>query len=301
MVQTLNTGSVLSEGGLISAPAKSAASWPGIFAGAFVAVAISIVLLALGSGFGFASVSPWADHGVTATTFAVTTAIWLLVTQWVSSGIGGYIAGRLRTKWVGTHTHEVFFRDTAHGLVTWAVATVVVAALAASSVFTAVGGGARAAADAVGMGAAGLGAPGASMHGGPRGMGPANASDYGLDKLFRSEGAARGARDENGMRAEALHIVGSAATTGTVTDEDRAYLASLVAGRAGISQADAQKRVDDFIAAANAAEAKAKAAADSARKAAAEASIYLALSLLIGAFIASVAAALGGRQRDEHV
>src|SRR3981189_3715567 len=94
----------------------SAVSWPAIVAGAFVAASVSLVLFALGSGLGFASISPWPGHGVSATTFAVTTAIWLIVMQWVSSGFGGYITGRLRTRWIGTHTHEVFFRDTGHGV-----------------------------------------------------------------------------------------------------------------------------------------------------------------------------------------
>ena len=98
------------------ARARSAASWPAIIAGAFVAASISLVLFVLGSGLGFAEISPWPGHGATATTFAVTTAIWLIVMQWVSSAAGGYITGRLRTRWHGTHTHEVFFRDTAHGL-----------------------------------------------------------------------------------------------------------------------------------------------------------------------------------------
>src|ERR1700678_982785 len=117
-----------------ASPSTSAASWPAIIAGAFVAAAVSLVLLALGSGLGFASISPWPGKGVTGTTFAVTTAIWLILTQWVAAGLGGYLAGRLRTRWIGTHTHEVFFRDTAHGLITWAVASVVVAATIASSI-----------------------------------------------------------------------------------------------------------------------------------------------------------------------
>ena len=99
-----------------------------------------MVLLAFGSGLGFAMVSPWPGHGASATGFAVNAAIWLIVSQWLSAALGGYIAGRLRTKWVGTHTHEVFFRDTAHGLVTWSVATVIVAALLAGSVTAGVGG-----------------------------------------------------------------------------------------------------------------------------------------------------------------
>jgi len=122
-------------------------SWPAIFAGAFAAAASSLVLVALGSGFGMASVSPWPNSGVSATTFTVMTAIWLIVVQWLASGLGGYVAGRLRTKWANTHTHEVFFRDTAHGFITWAVATVLVVAVLTSAAATAITGGVHAAAN----------------------------------------------------------------------------------------------------------------------------------------------------------
>ena len=111
---------------------SSAVSWAAIFAGAFVAAAISLVLVLLGSGLGLASMSPWHHTQVSAGTFTAMTAIWLIVVQWISSGMGAFLTGRLRTKWVGTHTHEVFFRDTAHGLITWAVATVFVTAVFAS-------------------------------------------------------------------------------------------------------------------------------------------------------------------------
>jgi len=126
--------------------AVSAVSWPAIFAGAFVAAASSLVLVALGSGFGLASVSPWPNSGVSATTFTVMTAIWLIVVQWLASGLGGYVAGRLRTKWATTHTHEVFFRDTAHGFITWAVATVLVVLVLTSAAASAVSSGVDAAA-----------------------------------------------------------------------------------------------------------------------------------------------------------
>jgi hypothetical protein len=205
---------------------KSTVSWPAIIAGAFVAIGASLILLLLGSGLGFASISPWADRGISATTFAVTGAIWLIVTQWVSAGLGGYIAGRLRTRWHGTHTHEIFFRDTAHGLVTWAVATVVVAALAGVSVHSTMAAGAHA-----------VSAPAPA---------PADTPD------------------------------------------------------SASSSPDAQRRVEDWLSKGMEAEANAKVEVDAARKAAAEASIYTALALLIGAFIASVSAALGGRLRDEH-
>jgi len=217
--------------------AVSAVSWPAIFAGAFVAAAFSLVLVALGSGFGLASVSPWPDTGASATTFTVMTAIWLIVVQWLASGLGGYVAGRMRTKWANTHTHEVFFRDTAHGLITWAVGTILVAGFLASAVGSAISGGVHAAA-AVGAGAA-------------------------------AGGGAAGA-------------------------------ATAAAQGAGVSAEEAQKRVDVAIAQAKAADLEARQVADKVRKTAAETSIFTALSMLVGAFIACVAAALGGQRRDLH-
>jgi hypothetical protein len=251
-----------------------------------------LVLFALGSGLGFASISPWPGHGVTAKAFAVTTAIWLVVMQWVSSGFGGYITGRLRTRWIGTHTHEVFFRDTAHGLVMWAVATVLVAATLATSLFSAIGSGAHAVSGAA-SGVASAVAP-ANAYG-------ADKLSYGLDKLFRGAGPPGTGQASIDPRVEAAHIVANAWSTGAVSDADRSYLAELVATRTGVSPSDARTRVDDFVASVLDAETKAKADADAARKTAAQAAMYTALSMLVGAFIASVSAALGGRLRDEHL
>jgi hypothetical protein len=275
-----------------SLQSNAAVSWPAIVAGAFVAVGVSLILFALGSGLGFASISPWANHGVSATTFTVTAAIWLVVTQWVSAGFGGYIAGRLRVRWVATHVHEVFFRDTAHGLITWAVATVLIAASVTASMASLLGGGVHAVADAGTQGAA------AALS---SNMLPPSGG-YGVDKLFRSPSSGETARGGGSdPRVEAAHIIANAISTGSIPDTDRAYLATLVVERTGVSQTEAQRRVEDFISAVMEAEAKVKAEADRARKAAAEASVYLALSLLVGAFIACVAAALGGRLRDEHL
>ena len=301
---------------------KSAASWPAIFAGAFVAVSVSLVLIALGSGLGFASISPWPGHGVSATAFTVTAAIWLIVTQWFSAALGGYIAGRLRTKWVGTHTHEVFFRDTAHGFVTWSVATVFIAAVLAGSIPSMVGGGLHALGGAASAGARMGGPPGGpgEMPGGSGtepGMmpgGPPAALTYDIDKLFRpGPGGATGSAPQTGApgpgnvdtdsdpRVEAVYIAFHAMSSGEVSAADRSYLAERVAAQTGISPTDAQTRVNAFVSDIQTAETKAKTAADKARKAAAEASIYLALSMLVGAFIASISAALGGRLRDEHI
>jgi hypothetical protein len=276
----------------------SAVSWPAIFGGAFVAAASSLVLVALGSGFGLASVSPWRGVGASATAFAWMTAAWLIVTQWLSSGLGGYVAGRLRTKWANTHTHEVFFRDTAHGFITWAVGTILVAGFLASAVTSAISGGVHAAAT-VASGAA-LGATTAAATQGP-GTAAAGSTlaTYDMDLLFRTSQSSNGTTTTD-ARAEAARILTNGVTSGDVPTTDRAYLAELVAARTGISSEDAQRRVDAAIAQAKAADVKARQAADAARKAAAETSIFTALSMLVGAFIACIAAALGGQRRDLH-
>jgi hypothetical protein len=267
----------------------SAVSWSAIIVGAVVAAASSLLLLALGSGLGFASVSPWQGEGASATTFTVITAIWLIVVQWVSSGVGGYLTGRLRTKWVNVHTHEVFFRDTAHGFATWAVATVITAIVVASAAAALVGAGVNAAATAASGAAHGAASAAASQ-----------VSAYDVDSLFRSTQASA-ANANSDPRPEATQILSKALMSGSLDAGDRTYLAQTIAARTGISQQDAETRVDQAMARVKDAEVKARQAADKARKAAAQASIYTALSMLIGAFIASAAAALGGRLRDEHV
>jgi hypothetical protein len=258
--------------------ARSAVSWGAIIAGAVVAAAVSLILLALASGLGLAAVSPWPSSGASLKTFSVVTAIAIIVVQWLASCVGGYITGRLRTKWTGTHTHEVFFRDTAHGFIAWALSTVVVVGLLASAVANLAQGAGSAAASTVGT-----------------------VSPYYVDMLFRPEHPDSNTPASTAdARAEATQILARVLSTGDMPANDRAYLAQSVAARTGLSESDAQKRVDDTISQVQAAETKAREAADAARKASSAASIFTALSMVIGAFIASVSAALGGRLRDEH-
>lgn len=268
--------------------AEPVASWGAILAGAAVALGTSSILFVIGSGLGFAAISPWPHQSVSAVTFTITGAIWLILTQWLSATLGGYIAGRLRQRWLATHAHEVFFRDTAHGLVAWAVATVVIAAVAAGSVRSLEGH------EGDSMTAVAMNAE----------------VQYQVDRLFRvppaagEPGAGRNSLNDtsslNAASTGAEHIALAAMATGAMSDEDRQYLAASVAAVGGIAPEAAGKRVDSFIAALNEAQAKFKAAADRARQLAAEAAIYTGLAMLIGAFCASVAAALGGRLRDEH-
>jgi len=270
----------------------SAVSWAAIICGAFVIAAVTMLLLALGSGLSLSSVSPWPGSGVSATSFTVITAIWLIVVQWLSAGLGGYVTGRLRTHWAGVHAHEVFFRDTAHGLLAWAVASVIGFGLLASAASAVVGGGAKAAGNLASSAASGA-AQSAGSSGG--------VDDYFVDQLFRSGSNGSGnAQSGQDPRAEATRILAMGIQNGSVSDGDKTYLAQLVAARTGISQDDASKRVDALIAQEQAAQQKAKAAADQARKAAASLSFYTFFSMLIGAFIASAAGALGGRSRDMY-
>lgn len=111
-------------------PGGKAVDWSAIWGGTVAAIAVTLLLLALGAGFGLAAASPWPGVGVQATTFSIGAGIWLIVMQWVSSAIGGYLAGRMRTRWHGLHSDETFFRDTAQGLITWSVATIIVAVVA---------------------------------------------------------------------------------------------------------------------------------------------------------------------------
>jgi hypothetical protein len=118
---------VLYPAGTTTESKGSAISWSAVTAGTVAAIALTLTLLTLGSAFGLGSVSPWPGVGAKPTNFTIGAGIWLVVTQWLSAAMGGYLAGRLRVRWHGLHTDEVMFRDTAHGLLTWATATVIMA------------------------------------------------------------------------------------------------------------------------------------------------------------------------------
>jgi hypothetical protein len=276
----------------------SGVSWPSVVGGAFAAAALTLILLALGSGFGLASVSPWSNAGTSATTFTIMTAIWLIITQWLASGVGGYLTGRLRTKWVGLHTHEVFFRDTANGFLTWAIVSVIGAAFLASAASSVVTGAATMAAG-VATGAAAGASQAATQAATRPGASVADPTAYFVDSLYRTEHPSSTVSDGD-VRPQSTRILLNGMTNGDVPTTDKSYLAQLVSARTGLSQADADKRVDEVIAQEKAAEFKARQIADAARKAASYLSIFTGLSMLIGAFIACAAAALGGQQRDEH-
>lgn len=269
----------------------SAISWAAIIGGAFAIAAISLILLALGAGLGFASVSPWANSGASATTFTVAAAIWLLVVQWLSAAFGGYLTGRLRTKWVSVPSDEVYFRDTAHGFLAWAVAAVITAAVLASATSSLIGGAARLA----GSAAATQGTTAASN---PSVSPALDPTAYFVNELFRSDHPNVNANTQP-ARAEATPIIARGLSEGGMPAGDKTYLVQLVAAHTGLSQPDAAKRVDDVDAQVKDAWVKTHEAADRARKAASYLSFFTAFSMVVGAFIAAVTATVAGHRRDE--
>ena len=279
----------------------SAVNWGAIIAGAFAASTLTFFLMLVGSGLGLTMVSPWSNESASITTFAVSTAIWLVIVQWLSSGLGGYLTGRLRTKWVGVHTDETFFRDTAHGFLAWALATLVVVGVLGSALTAVVGTGVQAA-STVASGAAMGASAGATANAGT--SGGSDVTSYFVDELFRPTDptrlAAPGAEGDATAAAQASRILVTSAAAGEVSADDKAYLGQLVSARTGLSQPDATARVDAVLAKIEQAKVAAQEAADTARKAGATFALVGALSLIIGAFIASAAAALGGKQRDDE-
>lgn len=255
---------------------SSGVSWGAVIGGAFVAAALYFILLALGAGFGLSSVSPWSGAGLTAPAVGAIAIAWLIIIQIIASAFGGYLTGRLRTKWTLVHSDEVFFRDTANGFLAWAVALVVSVAFLASAATSMAGSSAQVRAS--------------SANGTENAF--ADPNMYFADALFRS-GRAGTDTGDTAVKTEAERILIRGLKDKQMAGADQSYLATLVAARTGISPSDAETRVSDVMT-------QARQTEDAVRKATADLLLWLFLSLLIGAFTASVAATIGGSQRD-HV
>lgn len=295
----------------------SAVSWGAIFAGAAAAASLALMLLMLGAGLGLTSISPWENQGLAAGTVGIAAIAWLTFTQIVASGMGGYLAGRLRTKWVDTHTNEIYFRDTAHGFLTWAVALLVSAVLLTTTISSLIGGSAK----VIGSVAGGATATAVNNAGEGSSMLSKSSMEYFTRSLFRASGSTpAGNSNASGndvmamnqpvppkaespaQLAEVTGIFANSIYSGALPKDDLTYVAQLVSQNTGISQQEAEQRVQAVYdkAQANLKEAKDKAqqAADAARKTTSYVTLWSFISLLIGAFVASLCATYGGRQRD---
>ena len=256
-------------------PAVPGVSWAAVIAGAVASLALTLVLLSFGAGMGFAVASPWGHSGVSATTFKIGTGLYFIVMAMISSAVGGYLAGRLRTKWIGVQTTEVYFRDTAHGFLAWAAASVLGAVLLVSPASSLIGGTLSGATQTAANSA------------------QTSPMDGYVDTLLRPDNpSAQGQQDPAATRAEMVRLFTTSFHNGSdLSATDRSYVAKVVSARTGLSQADADKRVNDVVT-------QVKTDMDKARKAAMQIAIWLTLSLFVGAFSASLAATEGGGLRD---
>jgi hypothetical protein len=323
-------------------PRTSAVSWGAVLAGALIATAVTFALMVLGAGLGLTLISPWWEANADAATIAVSTVVWLVVMQWASAGVGGYMTGRLRTRWTRVHSDEVFFRDTAHGFLTWAVATIIVAGFASHGLMGAFSSGAQAVGQAAGAAVEGASDAASDALSDPTAYfidalyrpagpatdaesagGPASAPSSGAAAPTpaapgaitpptavapttpgpattpQSSSAASASSDTTSLRAETTRIVLRGMTAETFPAEDKSYLAQLVASETGLSPEEAEGRVNRILQEMTDAKTEAQAAAEEAREAGITLSVVAFVSLLVGAFIGSVAAALGGRHRDD--
>jgi hypothetical protein len=255
-------------------------SWGAVIAGAIAAAALTLLLLALGIGLGLSVVSPWGDQGVSASTFSVGAGLFLIAVSMLSCAVGGYLAGRLRVRWSGVHDAEVYFRDTAHGLLVWALATVLSVSVLGGAITHLVAGAASNITPVVTKTA------------------PSDPADLMLDSLLRGDPASSAPAqpvrptDAASNRDELKRLLLPAIRqTGDIAGPDRTYLARVISARTGVTQAEAEQRVSSALE-------QTKQAADKARKAAAKFAMWLAASMLAGALFAMLGAAEGGLLRD---
>jgi hypothetical protein len=270
--------------------------WGAVLAGAVLAAAISFVLLTFGAAIGLSATSPWPNSGLSAKVVASLAVFWAMAQQIGSIMLGGYVAGRMRSRW-HEPGHEAEFRDGLHGALVWAVAVLISAFL----VFMTAGIAASTGADIAGKAAGSLvsttdpmdavldtmlgptATAQAAAPGAPAAAPPTSARP-------RVANAATG----DGTRAEASRILASSVASGSITSENRTQLAQLVAQRTGVSQQEAERRVD---AAVN----SARAAADKARRAAILTGFVTAAGLLLSLAAGWWAAMRGGHHRDTSV
>lgn len=273
----------------------AAVSWGAVLAGAAATAAFALILLTLGSGLGLSALSPWSTSSHEVALFGFAAIVWICVTQILTCGLGGYIAGRLRTRWGSLHRDETYFRDTVHGFLAWSIATLFTAGILGSVVGNITHAGTEA--------AAALTSSSVSNTDRPAEPWPVG---YLADSLFRMPAGV--SPDVNAQatpvpRAEVIRILeNSAASRSSLSSNDSAYLARLIARRTGLAESDAQARVtttyNELLTKLQAADNAAKVAADKARRAAIHISLWLFISMLMGAFSASLMATHGGRVRD---
>jgi hypothetical protein len=234
-------------------------------------------MVVLGVGLGLSVVSPWSDQGISASTFSVGAGLFLIAAAMLSSLVGGYLAGRLRLRWVGLNDHEIYFRDTAHGLLVWALATVFTVGVLGGAITHLAAGAAPSIAPTVGA------------------LTASDPADLLVDAMLRPQptGNSTLRLDSPTFRDEVKRAAATGLRGGNLAPENRAFLARIVAARTGLAPTEAEQRVDASMA-------QAKQAADAARKASMKFALWLTASLFAGALFAMLGALEGGVLRDSR-
>ena len=273
-----------------AATAPGYIEWGPILAGALLAAALSFVLLTFGTAIGLSATSPWPNVGFSGKVIASLAIFWVLAQQIGAFLAGGYVAGRMRTRWAETPQSEAEFRDGLHGGLVWALGIVIGAALFMATAGAVARTGAEVAGKAAVSAVSSTTVP----------------MDAVLDTLLRpaaQQPAAAGAPAAPGARAAASpeaaratigRILVRSVASGSVSNDDRSYLAQLVSQQTGLSQQEAEARV-------NAAFNAAREAADKARRAAILTGLVTAISLIVSFGAAWWAALKGGQHRDNAI
>jgi hypothetical protein len=247
--------------------------WGAILAGSIVAAAVFSLFSVFGSGIGLSLMSPTEGNALPATGLLIAGALWGLWIQISSYLAGGYLAGRLRHRIGDAKPDEVEMRDGAHGLVTWAVGTLLTAVVAATLAMLAVG----AAGSVAGTAATAVSGSRPDMQ-------------YYADRLMRPSANTTAPLDVGGDN-EAIAVILSRMQL-NANEDDRAYLASQISQRTGVTPEEANQRLD-------AATAEIAEAADKARIAGVMLAFLTAATLLLSAVAAWWAAIKGGEHRDQ--
>ncbi len=280
---------------------RSALSWGAIIAGAAAAASLWMILMILGAGLGLSSVSPFVNKGISATAFGISTVGWLVFSQIAASAMGGYLAGRIRTRRLGTLPDEVRFRDIAHGFLAWAVSALVTAIFLTSVIGSIVSDGIQASVTAPATSGAVVDAARAAA--GRHTDGLNDDTSYFVDSLFRTgPTTANSDGPSAAVLSKTTRIFNNGLRLGELPVDDVRYGGQLVATQTGLSQSEAQTRVADTFARLQSTRKDTavtdRAVAEQARSASATAAIWLFLSLLFGAVVAGNAAMFGGQRRD---
>jgi hypothetical protein len=288
-----------------STPGASFVEWGAVLAGAVLAAAIAFVLLTFGAAIGLSATSPWPNSGASAKVIASLAVFWAMAAQIGAFMAGGYVAGRMRSRWHETG-HEAEFRDGLHGGLVWAVGVVIGAALFLSTAGAAAKTGAEIAGRTPAPTIASTNDPidavldtmlrpmvaQAGAPTSPAAAGSAASTPTATSPATTSPRARAAGGDEN--RAEMSRVLAGSVVKGSLSAPDRAYLAQLVSQRAGISQQEAERRVDEALNAA-------RQAADKARRAAVLTGFVTAASLVLSLGAAWWAAMRGGHHRDHSI